>query len=1386
MNVEGALARRLSPLRLRRSLSDPAIIVAAAAVILAVLWIAAAQDMAEHRSLSIRAAERENANLALTLGEHNSRALRNVEEGLRSLARAVAGGQAQARQPPWSDSRVVNRMLFVDRHGRGALGDEAPRDLSDRDYFRWHREHPTSDVFVGVPIESRLTGKWIIPVSLRVDLPDGGFGGVVVAGMNPQYFAELYRGPDLGQEGTVALVGADGIVRAQRRGDRVVFGTDVRQSPLLARQRQQPSGHYLSTSADDGVRRFVSYRTLAEYPSLILAVGRAESDVLAEHRRRARLEVVVFSMASLVVLALAWLVWIAARRQRRWVEALARSEERYRDIHDNAVEGIFQTTPDGRYISANHAMARMVGCASPEELIRSTTDIGREYRDPACRAEIRRRLERDGRVVQFEHELVRRDGSTLWVAESARAVRDEDGRIVRFEGILTDISARKREQHVSAEAADLALGRYREMLVRLGSLASALSTAGDLTSIYRAVLAFAQLSAPVSSMFVSLFDAQRRERRYVYAWSAGKEQDPASLPSAGLGGSPHARAVSTGEVVVAADLAAVRRAERAGAGPGADADPSPNSSLVVPMRAMGKVIGAVELQSVEADAYREEHVVAMRVAAPLIAVAVDNARLLAEEREHRQHALDSEARYRKVAGELGDLVDGSVDAICTLDREGRFVHVSAASRLVWGCEPEELVGRLVMERTHPGDVRRTHEAFAEVMAGRPTTAFDNRQCRFDGGIAHVMWSARWREQDQTMFCVARDVTEAKLLAEANRHLAERLHETLDNIASGFATVDSTWRITYLNREAERTVGRKRDELVGARIWDAVPGLAGTPFEAAQRRAMEERVPVQLEEFFPPFGKWFETRVYPTRDGGLAIYFDDVSERRRTVKLLEETETRFEHVALATSDAIWDWQIASGRVWRSVGMYALFGYGPEALGETLDTWEQLLHPDDREATVSGLREAVASQATRWSVEYRFRRSDGGYALVLDRAFILRDGDGKAYRVVGGMSDITERRELERQLERTQRLESLGTLAGGIAHDLNNILTPIMMGVNLLGEARLDPDERAVVETIRLSANRGAEMVRQVLSFARGMEGRRVEVQPRMVMEEVERMIRETFPRSIEIALLCDRDLPTVTGDPTQLHQVLLNLCVNARDAMPEGGTLTITARDLRLRGSVAAVNGDIAPGRYVWLEVRDSGCGIEESVLDRIFDPFFTTKAPGEGTGLGLSTTLAIVRRHGGYIRVQSKPRLGSRFTVLLPASWAGDARAAPPALASVARSGRGQTVMVVDDESGIREMTRRALSAAGYRVVTAANGAEALALFRGEKEVHLVITDMMMPVMDGRDLVRALGELAPHMPIVCTSGIAPPGSPDRSPPAVFVAKPYTAETLVAAVHEALA
>ena len=438
-----------------------------------------------------------------------------------------------------------------------------------------------------------------------------------------------------------------------------------------------------------------------------------------------------------------------------------------------------------------------------------------------------------------------------------------------------------------------------------------------------------------------------------------------------------------------------------------------------------------------------------------------------------------------------------------------------------------------------------------------------------------------------------------------------------------------------------------------------------------------------------------------------------------------------------------------RTWVSANLERLFGYTVEAALQP-HWWSAHVHPEDLARVITDSGRILSHEHIVH--EYRFLRRDGGVVWIHDEVHLLRDATGQPHEVVGAWTDITERKELETHLLRTQRLESVGRLASGIAHDLNNILSPMLMVPPLLREVVKDPVLRNMLDLVETNAQRGSNIIKQLLTFGRGLEGERVPVQLRALVSDMSGIIRETFHKNIITRRETPRDTWLVSGDATQLHQVLMNLCVNARDAMPEGGTLTLKLENQEFDESFARMTPGTKPGRYVCLSVTDTGQGIAPEHLDKIYDPFFTTKELGQGTGLGLSTVLGIVQSHGGFIQVHSQPGRGTQFKVYLPASETAEAQPAGQGDQSLPQGG-GELVLVVDDESSVRQVTRQLLERNGYRVIEAAEGADGITQYVAhQKEVQVVVTDLAMPVMDGPAFIRVLRRMNQQVRVIAMTG----------------------------------
>jgi PAS domain S-box-containing protein len=460
---------------------------------------------------------------------------------------------------------------------------------------------------------------------------------------------------------------------------------------------------------------------------------------------------------------------------------------------------------------------------------------------------------------------------------------------------------------------------------------------------------------------------------------------------------------------------------------------------------------------------------------------------------------------------------------------------------------------------------------------------------------------------------------------------------------------------------------------------------------------------------------------------------------------------------------------------------------DALGERLDRFipERFRAAHREHVRVFG--ETKVTQRTMGKARQLFGlRSDGEEFPIEASISQIDDGGHKLFTAI--IRDVSEKKRLEAQFLRAQRMESIGTLAGGIAHDLNNVLSPILTAVELLQMRLNDESSQRLLNILHTNAVRGGEMIKHVLSFARGVEGEYIPLQPTHLIKEIIKILADTMPKNIEITFSVAPDLRSVSGDATQLHQVLMNLCVNARDAMPHGGKLRIEAENVDIDEHYARMNVEAKPGKYVSLGVNDTGLGIPDQNLSKIFDPFFTTKEHGKGTGLGLSTVAGIVRSHGGFISVYSEVGRGARFRVYLPAIEEAQSAQAQPGRRDLP-TGNGELILVIDDENAIREVAKETLSAFGYRAIIAGDGAEAMAVFAAHKdEVKVVITDMMMPYMDGPATIRALRRLDPKVKIIATSGLkAEDKIADAAQLSVktFLPKPYTAEKLLKTVAAVL-
>jgi two-component system, cell cycle sensor histidine kinase and response regulator CckA len=744
--------------------------------------------------------------------------------------------------------------------------------------------------------------------------------------------------------------------------------------------------------------------------------------------------------------------------------------------------------------------------------------------------------------------------------------------------------------------------------------------------------------------------------------------------------------------------------------------------------------------------------------------------------------------------EFQQLYDQAPCGYHSLDREGRFIRINQTELTMLGYDRAEIIGKKFSDLLAPKSLQIFISNFPQFKArGWVKNLKFYMVCKNGQHLPVSLSSTAIKDTDGNFLMtrsVVLDISEQSSLEAARQKTADDLqkaHQRIINIwesmTDAYVTLDANWNFIYANPAAISAfvlMNVKANEIIGFSLWDVFPATMGDIVEEKFRRAIAEQTPAHFEFFHQPTDNWFEIHSYPAAQE-LGVYFRDITDRKTSEDNLLRTEARLRYLLSSNPAVLYACQATGdyGATFVSDNVKGMLGYESAAFLGKSDFWASRIHPEDAAQVFEGITQLFV-QGT-YSHEYRFLHQDGSYRWVLDDLKLIRDTTGEPLEIVGCWSDITEKKQMEAQFLRAQRLESLGTLASGIAHDLNNVLTPIIGIVQLLPQKVPNIDQKTgrLLEILDESARRGADLVKQILSFSRGLEGKPTSTQVTHLLAEIQKIVRQTFPKNIDLELDLSSDLWLIAADATMLHQVFMNLCVNARDAMPEGGQLSVSTQNLVIDENYARMNLDAMAGPYVVITISDTGMGMKPEVIDRIFDPFFTTKDVGQGTGLGLSTVLGIIKSHKGFVNVYSEVGRGSRFTVYLPATEMAET---PVTTQAILPAGHGELILVVDDETAVQEITKVTLEDHGYEVMTASDGIEAIAIYAEHKrEISLVLMDLMMPSLDATTTIRTLFRLNEQVQIVAMSGLATNESMTRSladQVQGFLAKPFTATELL--------
>jgi len=1163
-------------------------------------------------------------------------------------------------------------------------------------------------------------------------------------------------------------------------------------------------------------------------------------------------------------------------------EALRASEEKYRNIFENATEGIYQTTPEGRYLSVNPAFARMFGFDSPQEMIDAVKDIGKElYVNPEDRQEMVRLLREHDRVEGYEVEVYRKDRSRFWISINIHTVRGDAGNVLCLEGTNVDVTERKQAEQALRESE----ARIREIIDNAPFGAHSYTIHDDGRLIFRGRNPAADrilkmdhspfIGMEIEEAFPVLKGTDVAENYRRVALAGGRwVNDVVQYDGKDISGAFEVFAFQTGPGRMTAffqDITRRKTAEKAlrereellRTTLNATADgilvvdsqgrvsqmnrqfaemwhippelqgTEDDEKLLAcvldqledPEGFLSKVRSLYKTAREDLDEVRfKDGRVFERYSCPMIMEGMETGRVwdfrdITKRKQAEEAVRASEARYRR-------LYDSMMDAFVSVSMDGTILECNDAYLSMLGYTPDEIT-RLTYKDITP-EKWLTFEAKIvekEVLVRGYSDIYQKEYTKKDGTVFPVeLRSYLLRDEEGKpagMWAIVRDITDRKrseyALKESERHLAD----IIEFLPDATLVIDKQGNVTAWNKAMEAMTGVAAHDMIGKGDYEysvffygerrpILIDLVLMPKEEVERKYyhIKRRGDLLIGETDVPVvrgeKRFLSGWAHPIYDVsgqiiGAIESIRDITDRRRAEEALEESEGRYRLLAENASDIIFTMDKDLRFTYISPSVERIRGFtADEALTQTI---AEVLTPPSLEEAMKVFREELEKEKAGPAEFWRKRTLEleeicrDGSTIWTETTFTpLRDEDKTLSGFLGITRDITERKRsveekkrLEAQLAQAQKMESIGTLAGGIAHDFNNILAAIIGYSELALDDLASPEKaRFEIGEVVKAGDRARNLVSQILTFSRKTETVYSPLALRTIVKESLKMLRSVIPTTIEIRQdLADTGL--VMSDPTQVNQILMNLCTNAVHAMEEsGGVLELKLKRVRLDKD-AAVALDILPGPYLRLTVSDTGHGMPQEVIDKIFEPYFTTKEIGRGTGLGLSVVHGIVKSHGGAITCSSTPGKGTAFEVYLP---------------EVESVGKGvermekepyqkgtERILFVDDEPALVSLAEKMLGKMGYEVSPKTDSREALATFRDNPHLYdLVITDMTMPGMPGDMLARKLLEIRSDIPVILCTGYSERTSEEKARQMgvrAFVLKPFEMRDLARTIRTVL-